>query len=307
MILFRGQQKPYCDGKVLLIGHGLIGSAIRNVLLKRKFNQIIRCEIDWKNVKTFTDQLLLIKNHLQNNEDSMDVVWAAGKAGFDACSEVMANEYAVFETIICRIVDLFSKQGIDLNFHFISSAGALFEGQTNVTRASEPTPQRPYAFLKIKQEEFFHHLINDNTTCNIYRLSTVFGYTQPGKRFGLISTMVYNAIKKRETIIDGNYNTMRDYIWVDNVADYIVRRLLKPDYSSNIVTLASCRPMNIFQIHKLIENTFDIRCMIRFVSKPSNFAHNTYSPIVLPSGFKSSPMILNIQKIYHYAIHCGIY
>ena len=38
-------------------------------------------------------------------------------------------------------------------FFLVSSAGGLFEGQRNVGDRSQPSPMRPYGFLKLRQEK----------------------------------------------------------------------------------------------------------------------------------------------------------
>lgn len=289
---------------ILIIGKGLIGSAIVKELLNRACVIVKQHEIDdWLNIKEVNSKLTSILNFCsQIGVKSVDLIWAAGKAGFEATTNQINLEYLTFKNIISILNTHFSQPGVKARFHLISSAGGLFEGQKHIDHYTLPNPQRPYGFLKTKQEALVK-----NQVCFmpyiVYRPTTVYGYIRTGMRTGLISNLIKNSIRRRTTIIYGDYNTMRDYLWVEDLSLFIVDMVFSKNQINKTFTLASCRPFNIFQIHKIIENRIRQNCMIRFFSTPSNTEHNTYSLAVVPRGLKTTSITTNIIKIYNDALH----
>jgi nucleoside-diphosphate-sugar epimerase len=306
MISLYPSVQNYSEQAIVLIGRGLVGSAIESALYRRRSKAVEECITNWQDPRHNQLQLLnIVENCINSNKKKIDIIWSAGKAGFGSTKEQTDEEYLVFDELMTEAVNALSKTKVKTTIHLISSAGALFEGQSFVNSRSTPNCRRPYCSLKLKQETLVQSIYNPLISIKIYRPSSVFGYANPGKRFGLISSMIYNSIKRRETSIFSNYYTIRDYIWADDLADFVAENILYPGSSTNIIYLVSCRPMSIFQVHKTIEKSLNLPCAIKFVNSCNNAANNTYSPEVLPLGLKTTSLITAISKIYHQALQAG--
>jgi nucleoside-diphosphate-sugar epimerase len=300
MILLSKTSDKSAETIVLLVGRGLIGSAIEARLLRMGFVPLINLPIFWNDISSARNQIKSVLDFcIKNQKDNLNLIWAAGKAGFNTTETEALSELESFQNVLVLLKSY--SQTIFLKVHLFSSAGGLFEGQVNVGNNSFPDPLRPYGFLKLKMENLLINFQN-SFAHSIYRLSSVYGFIKESSRLGLISNLVFNALKKRETVIFGNYNTIRDYLWIEDATDFVVDEVIKNSNSNNIFSLVSCIPMSIFQIHKIVENTINRKCLIRFISNPTNIKHNTYNISIQPVNFNASLPFTNISKIYFDAL-----
>jgi nucleoside-diphosphate-sugar epimerase len=301
MILLRKPTGLNSETDVLLVGRGLVGSAIENELIKRGYGVLRNLPVNWADLFSAAVQFkTAIELCKKTKTEHLNIIWAAGKAGFSANESETSAELATFQNVLA-VIDQYSQNGTSIKVHLISSAGGLFEGQVNVGYHSVPKPLRPYGFLKLNMESFLINL-KKSISYSIYRISTVYGYINESSRMGLIASLVYNSMKKKETFIFGTFNTMRDYVWVEDISQFVADEIFERHSTNNTYTLVSCIPMSIFQMHKIVENTINRKCLIRFISNPSNINHNTYNLSIRPRNFNSSFPFINISKIYFNAL-----
>jgi len=308
MILLRKTDYKGNTYPVVLIGRGLIGTSIEQELIRADFLKLLHLKPEWNDEYVISNQLIsLIEICTGYNANRVNIIWAAGKAGFEAKNEQTFHELITFQKIVNDLT-LINQKKISIKLHLISSAGGLFEGQCNVNSKSKPYPLRPYGFLKLNQEKTLFDLndVKRRLNYNIYRLSTVYGYAHEGSRIGLISNLVINSLKNRETIIYGHYNTMRDYLWVEDLAKFIANEILSDYQLNKVFTLASCMPLSIFQVHRIVEKITNRKCAIRFISNLTNMKHNTCEKNVTPENFRASLIFSNISKIYFDALKLKI-
>jgi UDP-glucose 4-epimerase len=137
---------------VLLFGSGRIGSAILVALMSRVVTaRRTDLAFDWEDTSRRTAQAESIVRSVdelvrraKDGAAAVSIVWAAGKTGFasspaDLAVETLASERAVdLATRLKEITDAPS-------FHFLSSAGGLFEGQTEIDGTSKPPRSDPMA------------------------------------------------------------------------------------------------------------------------------------------------------------------
>ncbi|MEX0409764.1 hypothetical protein ABGN05_29470 [Aquibium sp. LZ166] len=124
----------------------------------------------------------------------LSIIWAAGRAGFGADKATVLDEIPAFESIL----DL-SETTLDILalgsvcFHFLSSAGGLFETQVDVDAATHFAPLRPYGVYKLVQEAKVEAL-RAPIAKMIYRPSAVYGYGEPTGRVGLPIMLLKNGL-----------------------------------------------------------------------------------------------------------------
>ena len=167
---------------ILIFGLGLIGTYIYRSLLTSGFSQAQKLPYSWTEPKAWNDEIKSFETHLTKAMKSQDLnridfVWAAGRGGFMSAEEDFENEFAAYSKILkfCQSLDK-KHADIQLSFHLLSSLGGLFEGQTNVTSASQAAPHRPYGFAKLRQEQALNAL-DPSIGKYVYRPSSAYGYT----------------------------------------------------------------------------------------------------------------------------------
>ena len=209
------------------------------------------------------------------------------KSEMDSFSEVLEMMATVFrENPSCLV-----------RFHMLSSAGGLFEGQRNVNSASLPAPKRPYGFLKLAQEKIL-------TDCEelvqfIYRPTSVYGFAGLNHRLGLIPTLLWNGSKNRVSTIYGAPETLRDYVWAEDVGAFIARMIASKTSSSDHFILASGKPSALFEILNHIEKMLNKKLFCHYIKSGDNAEHNTFSIKTHPLGWNPLELETGIRKTHN--------
>lgn len=288
-----------CLTLVWLIGVGLIGSAVRSVLLCRYDFSDVPITHTWGGTPTQNDREAdVIQKRLEGLAHSftavnpvatihVKILWVAGRSGFDAPEEELKPELVHFQRVLVRGQNLSeSLPEAEIGFHLVSSGGGLFEGQRCVDRHSLPQTLRPYSRLKKTQEELLQAEANHFGKF-IYRPSSVYGDIFGDHRLGLIPSMVLSAIRHGVITISGNLSTLRDYVYAGDVGAFLARELIEPIPSASCgpVFLASGRASSILEIRLIVERVTRRKTYITFGDRPNNVGDNTYTSNALPSSY----------------------
>ncbi len=298
---------------VMIFGNGLIGASICAALTKTFSYDKSYFHFPWNDAPERLECLKRLGAYIDDRnatsvQERIVVIWCAGKAGFGATEDEVLNELDSFGGILDWVSEL-QRNYTDnpVSFFLISSAGGLFEGQKYVTRDSPISALRPYGILKFEQEQLLaaNSVITEK---KIFRLTSVYGYYSTTQRIGLIPTLVSNCINNRVTKIVGRPDTLRDFVWVEDVARYIANRTLNkstPESSSSVELLASGKPTSIFEIQKIIERLAGRKLFVSFHDL-SNARDITFSPKMLPeNNWQSEPLDLCIRKVFNRCILGG--
>ena len=293
---------------VVLFGAGLVGSAIAATLQASAPLEGTVLALDWHQPERFSEQLAVIEDRLTElfsaNSDSVPsralrAVWSAGKAGFFSTSGEVARELASFEVDLHMIERLASRfPHVASTMVLMSSAGGLFEGQQHVGRASVPAPRRPYSQLKLRQEELLWASAAPIAK-KIYRLTSVYGYIRHDQRKGLIPTLIANGLRQRASDITGRVTTLRDYVWIEDIAEYISRTLLDDDEAGrdSVAVLASAKSSSILEVQRIVEQALHRPLYVRFSSSATNSDDITFATESLPKRWHPSELDTNVRKI----------
>ncbi len=191
------------------------------------------------------------------------------------------------------------SEQVPFGFSMMSSAGGLYEGQQHVDEQSPCRPCRPYGWLKLKQERRLRESPKLSQR-RVFRPSSVYGWLRSGQRKGLIPTLIHNGLRNQETSFDGSFNTLRDYVWVGDVAEIVVRSLFgQADAAPTNVTrfIASGQPCSIFQIKQVVEAAIGRRLQLKFVSQASNALDTTFSANCVRDNGPLTDMSVAIRRI----------
>lgn len=187
--------------------------------------------------------------------DGWEIYWAAGVGTFSSAPGDLVLETRILELLL---------QLIELNptltnnpgaLAFASSAGAIYAGskQEIISEKTEPAPTTAYAHEKLKQEALVKSFaaVVKNSTALLARISTIYGPGQAtGKQQGLLAHIARCTVRNRPIQIFVPYDTIRDYIAVDDAAASMIASLRAIDERSRVLTkiIASEHPTTIAEI-----------------------------------------------------------
>jgi nucleoside-diphosphate-sugar epimerase len=306
------RNRPPCT--IAVFGAGLLGSAIVNAVTSTALLQSERISLSWTDAALQERQLQELEARISaglrepvKGVPALKVLWSAGRAGFAATEAETAVELESFRAVLGMTERLARRlSGVRMGFYLLSSAGGLFEGQRHVDQTSKPEPRRPYGFLKQRQEELLA-VSGAPITKRVYRPTSVYGYLRPNQRIGLISTLILNGLRHQVSNITAWMSTLRDFVFVEDIARFISRILLEDDAEGEESTavLAHAKPFSIFEIEKMVENVLGRKIYVSYSLEPSNREDITFSHSVLPPGWHSSDLGSNISLIYKEAVASG--
>jgi UDP-glucose 4-epimerase len=295
-----------------VFGVGLVGTALVDCLRTRGNLTSDVCTLDWRESRERDRHLREIEVRIAGSLDAapadtrrLTLVWSAGRAGFAAGREEIDSELDHYEAVLAFAERCASRFGLAKTriVHF-SSAGGLFEGQRLVDSNSVPRPRRPYGELKWEEERL---LRLSAIPAVIVRLSSVYGRMRAGQRAGLISTLLLNGIRREVSSILGSMDTLRDFVWAGDIAEFVSRRILSEEDASatSTVLLASGRPVSIFEVQSVIEGLLGYKVYITHAPTSSNREDITFARSVMPSGWFPSDLRTNVGILYREAMRAG--
>ena len=275
---------------IALFGAGLIGGSILKGVSRLGPHNMSGSPFTWNAGDLQVQELDIIRDRILALRKlaptfpafKIDIIWAAGRAGFSSSLEHIIPEMDAFKNVLGFARDLSGRAEIaGHSFHLISSAGGLHEGQRRVDSTSRPRPMRPYSYAKLEQERLLM-ASPPRIRKMIYRLSSVYGFSERGGRLGLINTIIHNSIRHRPSNIFGNALTIRDYILAADIGTFVANQVFGYDMKSRTFTLASGKPTTIFEILNRLEKIMHRKLLLKFDTMQVNATHISFSPSILP-------------------------
>jgi UDP-glucose 4-epimerase len=288
----------------LLFGLGLIGSAILSAVQARVRARRRDLPFHWSEPDGRAKHIGAILSAVRDLADAgadrgeaprVDLIWSAGRAGFGSSPAEVASEQSVFLEVL-RLADELGGIVDFASFHFLSSAGGLFEGQRNIDANSVPAPLRPYGLAKLQQEQYLAAALPRSARVLIYRPSSVYGFAGARSRRGLVTTLVQNAIRYQTTRIFGGFDTIRDYVFADDVGAFIADQVTSLLTSSRTVILASGKPTAIPELTAIVQRVVQRQLYYQYESNPSNALSFYVRPSALPAGWRDTPLEIGVYR-----------
>jgi nucleoside-diphosphate-sugar epimerase len=292
---------------IAVFGAGLIGSAVIEALRRLREAHVVELPFDWEDSHSRDLQWRTIDAALRSElaeSPTVTILWSAGQAGFMATEAETAAELASFRYILA-MTERLARDGGRIRFHLVSSAGALFESQRYVTSSAVPAPRRPYGWLKLAQER----LLAESAPLRArrtYRVTSAYGHLRPGFRAGIVSTLLSNAARRAVTAISGRMSTLRDYVFVADVADYIAGSILDLDAADSVECLARARPTSLLEIQRIVEDVIGRKTYVAYSFSALNAEDVTFAPSVVPPQWRPSDIRFNVGLIYREAVGRGV-
>jgi UDP-glucose 4-epimerase len=299
--ILKAAGNPVPGQLVLLFGLGLIGSAIRNSLRRLEYDLLADIPFDWQDSRQLEAALGRVGSLCAAQGDPvlrLCLVWSAGRCGFYSTPEDIRCEDQSFQSILGFASSLRERLNTALfEFHFISSAGGLFEGQQVIGDSSMPSPRRPYGQLKLEQEQRLESMFRrDEIT--IYRPSSVYGPMARKSGHGLVNHLVGNARNGLVTVLDSHVMALRDYVFSGDIGNFIGRGLRFGGGAAGgaVHFLVSARCSSIFEVVKKVERVLKLRVRFRFDEQFGNHENITFNASVMPPGWRPVPLDVGIRQ-----------
>lgn len=283
-------------GTTLVLGSGMIGSAVLDALTRKGALQSQPVSISWRSGERSASLSAAVEQMTASTSRPTAVVWAAGRAGFSADTQACEQELQAFGDVLGCVEALAGRRSHAATaFHMVSSAGGLFEGLVGVTSDLEAAPRRPYGRLKAEQEKATRALAGSIAVC-IYRVSSVYGCPAPQRRAGLVGVLVENGLTGRPSQIYGAMDTLRDFVWSEDVGRHIAARVGAEISGRNIEMLVSGAPTPITRVISLVERAIRHRVYVSFVDawNSLNITFDSRAPAV---GFRRESLQTGIRRV----------
>lgn len=288
---------------VAIFGIGLIGQEIYTALKKTYNPAETFLPFSWATqaqqsgqIDTILDALTAVAFDQEVEHTEIAVVWSAGVAGFAGNDTELEQEHSAFLKILDLCKSLSHKESFKkIEFHFLSSAGGLYEGQRMVDVQSLPAPKRPYGRAKLRQEKILE-ACGDSLKISIYRPSTVYGFHSGTIRQGLVVKLMSCLLAGQTTTIYGRPHTLRDYIMSSDVGQFIAHKIGLATASNRAeYLLASGKPTSLMEIVLLVEEVFQRRVLVRYSLDADNALDNTFRRNYRPNGWNPADLAYGVK------------
>jgi len=151
-------------------------------------------------------------------------------------------------------------------FIFVSTAGVY--GEADIIPTSEDSlahPISPYGLTKLFFEKYLTILSDQKIPYVILRLANVYGPRQdPYGEAGVISIFIDNLIKGKSILINGDGLQTRDYLYVADVVEALVKSL---DAKNVIYNIGTGKKVALLDLIDLLKNIF--KASPKIISRPA--------------------------------------
>lgn len=299
------------DKPCLVIGAGLIGMTVIRALRRHGWVDAKHIPTDWNQTELRREAFQEARVALATNPATrtIQLIWCAGSGSLSATEEHLVVEREAFEEFLAVARSLEGQFHLEL--HFISSAGALFEGQRRVDRDTRPAPGTPYGHMKLEQEQALDIMSKHDVVVNIYRPSSVYGSHEFHRRSGLVSHVLWNALRSRPTTLEANIHALRDYVHHADIGSYIAGMIsgyIPDDYDNGplnrghhaprIRFLVSAKPTSIHEMMLRIERLIGRSLVYRLNPEGKNDSDITFSERALRPGWRPVPLEVGLSAVW---------
>jgi len=106
---------------------------------------------------------------------------------------------------------------------------------------------------------------------------------------------MHNALLNKLSTLYGNLYTLRNYIWVEDVANFVINKLIH--FEDGMYILAGSRSHSIIEIKKEIERVVRKRVYFKLNSSIENNLDIVFSNNLFPCKYTNTTILDGIYKI----------
>ena len=287
---------------------GLLGSALCRALnrdsVRLFFHSERFCWDDWPLLEAqIATSVTLFASQLEAT-DKWEVYWSAGVGTMSSTADSMATET---RALTCMLQQLTANKRLSETggaIVFASSAGAIYAESSGdiITENTTPTPTTAYAHEKIRQENIVRTIVDGHPriTALIARISSIYGSGQSSdKKQGLLTHIARCILRNQPIQIYVPYDTIRDYIYVDDAAEMMIASLHYIHWEIPVITkiIASERPATIAEIISIFKRI--ARRSPRIVTSASKLSRLYSHRVQFRSIVQSAQPIKSPKSLVH--------
>ena len=227
--------------KVLVVGsNGFLGKSASH-LLQSSGKEVV--SITKSNFESLIDPTFFDEHEIET------VIWLASRVNPSTAQsnpELVETELLEFE----RVVDNCGNR--ITNFVFSSSGGATYSGEAlPYSENSEANGVNAYGKLKCQMEKV---LIESGLPYSILRISNVYGPGQVVKNAqGIIAALFDAAINERDFELFGSASNKRDFVFIDDLMNLLLR-IVEKEVSSGIINVGSGKSTSISELLEIFSS-----------------------------------------------------
>lgn len=188
---------------------------------------------------------------------------------------------------------------------FLSSGGTIYgSDEEKVNEKDVPNPFSPYGIIKLTMEHFLNYFHKKyGLHSDIYRISNVYGDGQDtSKGLGIINTFIEKIITEKSVTVYGKGETIRNYVYVKDVAELLSTSLNNDLGKSNLYNLASNDTMSINLLIALLKQVVSEKFTVNYIEtrQSDNSVIDLDNSKLLKANpkFKFVPIQEGIKKTY---------
>lgn len=257
---------------------GFIGSNLIDHLNTKKFNYLSVA----RRKNFISKNHLIIKNYNEVDLPKKVLKKNCLNTLFYLCAETSVNNVNKnteknLKDSLLPIINLFrysQKHNIRIKLIFSSTITVFGSKKLIINKYSKPDPETFFDTHKFFVEQYLKFLSkNEYFKYTIIRLPNIYG---PGRESiskksdrGVLNKIILNSIKKNDPIyIYGSGNNYRDFIFINDISDLLLKVMLKPKKTENLIFNLSTFSqttlrdffnnlilgLNKFEIHRILKN-----------------------------------------------------
>ena len=239
------------------------------------------------------------------------IYWCAGAGTVTASEEVLRNETVMLKHLLEAISSSTGLRGELGHLFYSSSAGGLYAGALSlpISEQSEMAPRSSYGLQKLKNEEVFGVFARQyGARVLLGRIANLYGTDQDrSKGQGLITTICQSYILRRPTPIFVGLDTVRNYIYVDDAAQSIVRSMNAttkyPFGSIETKIVASKQNLTISTVLKDCQAVFGSAPSIALSRSQNQAAYPLdlrMKSVHIPSAdnYEPTPLVVGVHRVF---------
>ncbi|MBQ0074887.1 MAG: NAD-dependent epimerase/dehydratase family protein [Prevotella sp.] len=215
------------------------------------------------------------------------------------------NEFKniIFPTI--RLMQLCSRHNVQ--FIFFSSGGTVYGERNTTIPFKETDPLMPISYYGLSKQVIENHILFEHRVSGleylILRPSNPYGHGQNiYARQGLIAVAIGKVLSDDTITIWGDGNSVRDYIYIDDLAE-VFKRILLSDKSNDTINIGSGIGYSIKDIIGYLENVVGKKINVEFApsrnSDVTNMILNNERMMQI-ANITLTPIQEGIRMFYNY-------
>lgn len=261
--------------KILITGcAGFIGSAIAKKLTKKKYDIYGIDNLSTGSIKNIPKKIKFIKGRCEDskvlkkikNKKFQTIIHFAGqssgeKSFYDPMEDLNSNFYSTV-----KLINYAHKNNCK---HFIYASSMSVYGDVGNHAVSETHLCKPISFYgasKLASENYINLFTNKKLNSTILRIFNVYGPGQNmnSSKHGMISIYLNQVFKNKKLIIKGSKNRSRDFIYIDDVVDIVLKTIGNKKCFNKTLNVGSGNKFKIYQVIKKIKQVSKINFSVHY-------------------------------------------